>query len=500
MNCPHCNNPLTPDPYRSGNVACYSCNKTYPEQQVRSYWEQRYAQVPAPPKAPSGPAPVMSPPMLPAPPVPEAVFEPGPFDGLWTASPQTSYERPAPSPMPSSPPEGDKPNKMHASTVVLLIISVMLIVGIGGWLAVSALGGIDSIFERLDGEAYDAGEEISTAIDAPNQDLDLNLANVVAEKAMPSIVTIYTYAKPAQSSSHYDILDFMLGYSDSDKSEQEVESVMTGLGSGVVIRDGGYIVTNNHVVQGADEVMVAVGDETYEGTIIGADPASDLAVVKIDPGKEKIAPIATADSDALRIGDWVMAIGAPLGYEQSATTGIVSALGRDTVMDDGQGGYTIYAEMIQTDAAINSGNSGGALVDDEARLIGINTLVAAGDWGGQADNLGFAIPVNYALFIANQLIDNGGVVAHALLGVTVDTPEEGVGAVVTEVVEGSAAEAAGIQAGDVIIMFDEGKVSAPEDVIFGVRASQPGDEIPLTIVRGGQESDIVVVLGSDAAK
>lgn len=487
MNCPHCHKPLSPDPYRPGNVVCYSCNKTYPEHQIRAYWEQQaqYAHAHQNPQ-PQVPMPVMSPPPPPPQPAPEAVFASPAHDYNWAYSQNT--------PPDASLQSGDKNGKLRASTIVLIVISILLIIGIGGWI----LGGINGLFGELDENAYEKGEEIANVLDASNQDLDLNLANVVAEKAMPSIVTIYTYARPAQSSSHYDILDIMFGSPDSGETAEETESVMTGLGSGVIIRDGGYILTNNHVVQGADTIMVAVGDDTYEGTVVGTDAESDLAVVKVDAGKAKLTPISIADSDNLRIGDWVMAIGAPLGYEQSATTGIVSALGRNTVMSDGEGGYTIYAEMIQTDAAINSGNSGGALVDDEARLIGINTLVAAGDSGVQADNLGFAIPAKYAVFIANQLIDGSGRVEHAQLGVSLESPEEGEGALVSEVVEGSAAAAAGIQVGDIIVSFDGDKVSTPEDVIFEVRASRPEDKVPLTVVRGRQEQDMTVVLGSDA--
>lgn len=492
MNCPHCHKPLSPDPYRSGNVVCYSCNKTYPEHQIRAYWEQQqvqYAHAHQKPQQTQPPMPVVSPPPPPPQPAPETIFASPAHDYNWT------YSQSVPPDMNSQ--SGDKNGKLRASTIVLIVISILLILGIGGWIAASALGGINTIFGELDETAYEKGEENANVIDAPNQDLDLNLANVVAEKAMPSIVTIYTYARPAQSSSQYDILDIMFGYSDAKGTTEEAENVMTGLGSGVIIRDGGYILTNNHVVQGADTIMVAIGDDAYEGTVVGTDAASDLAVVKVDSDKAKLSPIAIADSDNLRIGDWVMAIGAPLGYEQSATTGIVSALGRNTVMSDGEGGYTIYAEMIQTDAAINSGNSGGALVDDEARLIGINTLVAAGDSGAQADNLGFAIPVNYAVFIANQLIDNSGRVEHAQLGVSLESPEDREGALVSEVVEGSGAAAAGIQVGDIIVSFDGDKVSTPDDVIFEVRASRPGDDISLSIVRGGQEQDMTVILGSD---
>lgn len=395
-------------------------------------------------------------------------------------------------------PQPEPPSKKKGSTIVLIVIAVLLVLGLGGWLIASITGYFVPAMEKADDAAFNAGEKIEEVIDAPNQDLDKNLANVVAETAMPSIATIYTYATPDKASNYYDILDMMLGNGRAAVEETVSEPVMTGLGSGVIIRDDGYIITNNHVVDGAEKLMVNIGDDSFEGTLVGTDPSSDIAVVKIEPGDVKLDKIEIADSNNLSIGDWVMALGAPLGYEQSATTGIISALGRDSVMEDGNGGMTIYANMIQTDAAINSGNSGGALVDDEAKLVGINTLVAADSTGmGQADNLGFAIPSTYAIAIANQLIDNNGKVSHAKLGVSLDVDEEADGAVVALVSEGSSAEQAGLEEGDVIVAINGQKIASPEDVVFDIRASQPGDKVKITVDRNGQTQDVVVVLGND---
>ena len=426
-----------------------------------------------------------------------------------------AYQQPQPVQTPPTPPTppmatasaapASEPKKGNGGMIALIVIAVLLVIALGGWLVASITGSLVPAMDKIDDSAYEAGEKVAEVIDAPNQDLDKNLANVVAETAMPSVVTIYTYATPERSSYYYgDMFDmFFGGRGNSDTQdvieEEEMEPVMTGLGSGVIIRDDGYIITNNHVVDGADKLMVNVGDESFEGTLVGTDPTSDIAVVKIEPGDTKLQKIEVADSDDLFIGDWVMALGAPLGYEQSATTGIISALGRDSVMDDGNGGTTIYADMIQTDAAINSGNSGGALVDDEAKLVGINTLVAASGTGtGQADNLGFAIPSNYAIAIANQLIDNGGQAAHAKLGVSLTPDDDAAGAVVAEVVEGGAAAEAGIQAGDVIVAVNGESTDTPEDVIFDIRASQPGEKVTVTVERNGAEQDIQVTLGSDS--
>lgn len=433
--------------------------------------------------------------------------------------PSAGSGTPPTTPPPTTPPtyysapssaHASKKKGMGAGSVVAIVVAALLVVALGTWVVasissfnqpVSPKDAVTSLAEKY--------TESKPDFNAPNQDLDQNLANVVAKEAMPSIVTIYTYQNPQQSPSssydYYDIMSYLMNGGQLDElveegniSEEEVESIMTGLGSGVIIRDDGYIITNNHVVEDADELMVSVGDESYEGVIVGTDAESDLAVVKIDAGDNKLTAIEVADSDNLEVGDWVMAIGAPLGYEQSATTGIVSALGRNTVMNNGKDGMTVYAEMIQTDAAINSGNSGGALVDDEARLIGINTLVAASDYGTQADNLGFAIPSSYAIAIANQIIDNDGVVSHAKLGIALapnDSNEEG--AVVSEVTDGSAAADAGVKQGDVIVRINGNKVADAEDVVYSVRASQPGDEMTLTVLHDGKESDIKVVLGGE---
>lgn len=413
--------------------------------------------------------------------------------------PPTSGQYPGTS---GQPPK--QPKKMGAGSIVLLVLACLLCLGLAGVIAGSFMnmsngngnGKHENISEQIE-SAKDRIEDLAGKYE--NQDEDKNLANVVAVTAMPSIVTIYTYASENQALGYYDIMDLMTGTQSDPSAQESADPVMTGLGSGVIIRDNGYIVTNNHVVDGAETLMVAVGDEQYEGIIVGTDPESDLAVVKIEPGDEKLTAIAVGDSSKLAIGDWVMAIGSPLGYEQTATTGIVSALGRNTVMSDNGYDMTVYANMIQTDAAINSGNSGGALVDDDARLIGINTLVAATDENTQADNLGFAIPVNYAIAIANQIIDNGGVVEHARLGVSLAADEEGNGAVVAAVEADSAAAQAGLQKGDVIVKFNGEKVTDPEDVVFGVRALQPGDKVEITYERDGQENTVEVTLEATSA-
>lgn len=399
-----------------------------------------------------------------------------------------SYPQSAPTP----------PKKSNGGTVALIVLAVLLCCGLLIAIISAVASGVSGNWEKIEPSqnmsVIEKNDKDSIFEGLVNQDEDQNLANAVAEAAMPSVVSIYTFASP--SAQYSDMLDLLLGSRENmDATSQE--PVMAGLGSGVILNEDGYIITNNHVVAGADSLMVNVGDESFDGEVVGTDPESDLAVVKIDAGDTKLVPIELGDSDALKIGDWVMAIGSPLGYEQTATTGIVSALGRDSVMpSETDGAITIYANMIQTDAAINGGNSGGALVDDEARLIGINTLVAANDQGGQADNLGFAIPANYAVDIANQIIDNGKA-SHAKLGVSLQEDENGEGAVVAAVVPDSAAAKAGLAQGDIITAVNGKKVSSPEDVVYDVRALAPGSEAEITYTHNGQEQKTKIVLGSD---
>lgn len=340
-----------------------------------------------------------------------------------------------------------------------------------------------------------AKSESVTEIAKPlvNQDLDQNLANAVAEKAVPSVVCIYTYT---EQRSYNDIFDLFTGRGQSQGQKGDsidaTEQVLSGLGSGVIISDDGYILTNYHVVEGSSSLKIEVGDEEYTGTVVGSDPTSDIAVVKVDA--TDLPAIEIADSTQLKVGDWVMAIGSPYGYEATATTGIISALGRSTAQQS-MSGTTIYANLIQTDAAINTGNSGGALVDANGRLIGINTLISSATGG--SDGLGFAIPSTYASAVANQIIA-GKTVEHAQLGVTlVDSSEKG--AHVQKVTEGSAADEAGLASGDVIVKVDDEKIDTAAELIYAIAGHLVGDEVKITYQRNGTEKTVDVTLKSDSS-
>ena len=282
------------------------------------------------------------------------------------------------------------------------------------------------------------------------------------------------------------------------------------LGSGVVLTADGYIITNYHVIAGGDAYKVTIEGETYDAEVVGSDPSSDIAVIKAKDASG-LTPVEIGDSDDLIIGEWVMTIGSPFGLEQSVATGIVSATSRSQIMDastdqygQSSGETTIYPNMIQTDAAINPGNSGGALVDADGKLIGINTLITS--YSGNYSGVGFAIPVNYAVNLAQQIID-GKTPTHAQLGVSLSTVNAqnaqryglsaDAGAYVAAVSEGSGAAEAGLQEGDIITKFDGESVESASDLMLDVRSKNPGDKVTLDVNRNGETKQIEVTLGSD---
>lgn len=288
-----------------------------------------------------------------------------------------------------------------------------------------------------------------------------------------------------------------------DRVQPSVVSITTesGGGSGVVLDSDGNILTNNHVVATAsgDTVNVKFSDgDTAPATIVGTDARSDLAVVDVDD-VDGLVPASFGDSDAMRIGDAVLALGSPLGLEGSVTAGIISAKDRTIQVGNerqgpfGQpGGATSISGMLQTDAAINSGNSGGALVNMNGEVIGINSAIATAGTSTGNIGVGFAIPSNTADRVAEQLI-NGEQVSHPYLGVSIGDAEDG-GAVVGEVVDGSPAGRAGIQVGDVITSLDGVAINDADGLVSAVQAHDVGDEVSLTFTRDGQEQETTVTL------
>ena len=265
------------------------------------------------------------------------------------------------------------------------------------------------------------------------------------------------------------------------------------LGSGFILDAEGYVITNHHVIRNADEIVVKLSDEhEFEATVVGTDPKTDLALIKIDPKGARLQPAELGDSDALRVGDWVIAIGNPFGYGHTVTAGIVSAKGR--VIGAGS-----YDNFIQTDAAINPGNSGGPLFDAKGKVVGINTAIVAGGTG-----IGFAIPVNMAREVVTQL-KQAGKVTRGWLGVMIQqlTPElakqfgleETRGALVGGVTAGGPAEKAGIQRGDVILEFDGAAVGRMNELPRLVAQRAPGTAVKVVVLRKGEKKTFKVTLG-----
>jgi len=306
----------------------------------------------------------------------------------------------------------------------------------------------------------------------------------IAESVKPAIVNISTTRTIKIQERVYPFFDdlfFKRFFGDQFKTPRERKTA--SLGSGVIVDPKGYILTANHVVQGADEINVTLSDKReFKGTIIGTDVKTDIAVIKID--SDRLPTIKWGDSDKLMVGETVLAIGSPYGLSQTVTMGIVSAVGRANV------GIADYEDFIQTDAAINPGNSGGAMVNVKGELVGINTAIFSTSGGYQG--IGFAVPSNMAKVVMKSLIKNGKVI-RGWLGVSVQpiTPElskqfnlkEEKGALVGDVIEGSPAEKVGIQRGDVIIEYDGKKIDEPYQLRNMVANTAPGKDVELKIIK-----------------
>jgi len=281
------------------------------------------------------------------------------------------------------------------------------------------------------------------------------------------------------------------GYGETPPREERV----VGQGSGFIISRDGYIMTNNHVVSGADRVTVRLLDgRQFQAEIVGTDPHSDVAVVKIDGGDLPVLPLG--DSDSLEVGEWVLAIGNPFGLSHTLTAGVVSAKGRSRV------GITDYEDFIQTDAAINPGNSGGPLVNLDGKAVGMNTAIFSRSGGYMG--IGFAIPINMAKGIADQLIKHGSV-TRGYLGVLIQdlTPDLArsfglkgrKGVLVAQVTEGSPAEKAGLKQGDIIIGFGGKPVKEVTSFRNRVALIPPGTEEKITILRDGEKKTLTITVG-----
>jgi len=322
--------------------------------------------------------------------------------------------------------------------------------------------------------------------------------SAIAREVSPSVVTIYSERTVVNSRSTRGqnpfgglLPDDFFGPFFQLPDRQP----MRGMGSGVIVESDGKVLTNNHVVAGADRVKVTLADgRSFDAKVVGRDPKSDVAVVEIDA--RDLPAVKLGDSDALEIGEWVLAIGNPFELTQTVTAGIVSAKGRSSV------GLADYEDFIQTDAAINPGNSGGALVNLAGQVVGINTAIATRSGGYQG--VGFAIPINMAAKVMDSLIRTGKV-TRGYIGVTLqqldpdladnyglDHPQ---GALVNSVTKGSPAEDAGLESGDLILQLDGKPIRDREDLRLRIGEMQPGTSVELTVMRNDSRKTIRVKLG-----
>ena len=319
----------------------------------------------------------------------------------------------------------------------------------------------------------------------------------VVDRVAPAVVTIHSSRRSRAPRQHPFFDDPRLReFFGLPRAPQSDAPRVRGLGSGVIVSADGYILTNHHVIDGAEEITVALTDNrSFSAKLVGSDPPSDLAVLKID---ERSLPVLNmGDSDRARVGDVVLAIGNPLGLEQTVTAGIISAKGRSTGLSDGT-----FEDFLQTDAPINQGNSGGALVSATGELIGINSQILSPTGGNIG--IGFAIPVNMAKNVMDQIV-RSGTVRRGSLGVTIQplTPDmvsrlglqNARGALVSSVVGGSPAERGGVRTGDVIIGFNGAAVSDPNALRNAVARTPPGSDVTLTVWRDGREQQLRVRLG-----
>ncbi|MDK6522268.1 S1C family serine protease [Alloscardovia omnicolens] len=284
----------------------------------------------------------------------------------------------------------------------------------------------------------------------------------------------------------------------------------TVIGSGAILDKDGHIITNNHVVSGASDLQVTLSDGSmYKAKVVGTDPTTDLAVIQLENAPSDLTPVSFADSDKLAVGESVMAIGSPLGYENTATTGIVSAVDRPvSVSSEDNSGNVVVTNAIQIDASINSGNSGGPTFNAEGKLVGINSSIATAGSSSSSEGssgsigIGFAIPANLAKWVSSAIIKDGKA-THVSLGVTVKSATataDGVtrsGSQVQSVVQGSAAEAAGIQKGDTIVAYDKHTVVSNSALLGYVRATQLGEKVTLTVIRDGKTLDLTATMNKE---
>lgn len=376
-----------------------------------------------------------------------------------------------------------------------------LVVAVFGWIAIAA-GAIQSD----GGTTTTVAAPLTAPVDAKSEDGGGNVVNQIYKSDGEGVAFIASQLEPQETESFNPF------------GEVEPESGGTATGSGFVIDDEGHILTNNHVVEGASKVTVKLGDseKTYDAEVVGTDPGTDIALLKVDAPDSEIQPLTLGHSSQMEVGDPVVAIGNPFGLDRTVTSGIVSALQRQIQAPNG---FSI-SHVIQTDAAINPGNSGGPLINASGEVIGINAQIATGGTSNGNVGIGFAIPIDTVKAELEQLKTKGEV-EHAFIGIsggTITTElakalnlpvEEGV--IVQSVVKDGPADKAGIEAGgttatingeeirlggDIITEVDGEKLKSMDELVEIIQRSKPGDTLKLTILRGGDDKTAEVTLGT----
>lgn len=374
-------------------------------------------------------------------------------------------------PPPPQPPTGNQvsrpPNRRPLLGIAAAILAAGLVGGAVGGGAVAVLDTPATATRTVVSAESAASAPAPTETDAPAATRPANTIAELVSTARPSVVAIHTSV--AQTN--------LFG--------QTVEGQAAG--TGFILTADGYIATNNHVIDGAEDISVDLSDGTQApATVVGADPSSDLAVLKID--QSGLTPLTLGRSGDLEPGDQLVAIGNALDLsgEPTVTTGIVSATGRSLTEPNG----VRLPDLIQTDTAINPGNSGGPLLDLDGDVVGINTVVA-----GQAQNIGFAIAIDHAKDLIDQL-QAGEIPDHALLGIATRVGPGGTGAEVVEVTPDSSADSAGLIVGDVVTTVGDTRIDSPDDLGAAIAGHRPGDQIELTITRGATTETITATLGT----
>ncbi|MEJ5920013.1 MULTISPECIES: S1C family serine protease [unclassified Corynebacterium] len=395
---------------------------------------------------------------------------PPPGNASFGSSPQYQQAYSAQQPNGLAQPEKKSGSKLGAVTIAALMLGSAAVGGVAGALVTDGGGfATTATGSRGGNNALDEPGAKRTEPPAPGS------IEEVAQKVLPSVVSIQVNSMAGQES-----------------------------GSGSILSSDGLVLTNNHVVASAEkpgsEMTVLLSDGSWHpATVVAGDAATDIAVIRVE-GVRDLRPISLGESDSVSVGQEVIAVGSPLGLTSTVTSGIVSAKNRPVAA--GQGGETSVIDAIQTDAAINPGNSGGALVDMEGNLIGVPSVIASNSAEGQqagSIGLGFAIPINQARRIADELIENGRVVMPAIQA-QIDTQAPVMGALVREVTPGGAAERAGLKSGDVIVKFGDRTIDNGIALIAAIRSHKVGDTVTLTVTDENGEHERTADVTLDPAR